>query len=125
MPPLPALPNGSGHFIDNQRKFDVLRAAIVAAAAADAHMFNAVARFVVIDLMQGAVAQTLAGFFAKTMTAGHVAKARHHAACPLATAFAALRIFIIGDVKDAIAGTGWAPGSAAATTDAAAVVGVP
>ncbi len=46
-----------------KEKFDVLRAAIVAAAAADAHMFNAVARFVVIDLMQGAVAQTLAGFF--------------------------------------------------------------
>ncbi|KAF0656640.1 hypothetical protein L244_03495 [Salmonella enterica subsp. enterica serovar Worthington str. BCH-3194] len=28
-------------------------------------MFNAVARFVVIDLMQGAVAQTLAGFSRK------------------------------------------------------------
>ncbi len=99
-----------------------MRAAIVAAAAADAHVLFPLTGLVVVDLVQGAITQALAMFGTKTVATGHVAEAIHHAAGPLATAFTLLGVLRIGEVVHAVAAAGRAGGGAAATADAAAVV---
>ncbi|BEI05975.1 hypothetical protein KH201010_17610 [Edwardsiella ictaluri] len=68
---------------------------------------------IVVDLMQGAKAQTLADLVAEWVATGHIGKSGHHTAGPLTAALAALRIFSIGDIEEAVAGTGWAAGGAA------------
>ncbi len=65
--------NGGGHFIDNQRKFDVLRGDRRSGRSRHTYVQCRCA-LCSHDTMRGAVAQTLAGFSRLRMTAGHVAK---------------------------------------------------
>ena len=99
-----------------------MRAAIVAATTADAHVLLPLTGLVVVDLVQGAITQALAVLGAKTVATGHVAEAIHHAAGPLATALTLLGILRIDEVVHAVAAAGRAGGGAAAAADATAVV---